>query len=560
MSVKNWETMSDDELFRDIDTQLSCETDPLDGLVEATKENIGAPFRPEVLAALADLKSADHAAFETTRAALKAAGARVGELDRALAGSDRKTSIADRLVELVSDAKLFCTPDGEAYADVIIAAHRETHAVDSMAFRRYLTALFYEETGSAPNNEAMQTALATVAARAAHDGHVRKVYVRVASADGALFIDLVDDKWRAVEVTADRWRIVESPPVRFRRAAGALPLPEPLRGGSLDALRALINVTDADFPLVIAWLEAALGTQGPYPVLAVSGEQGTAKSSFCRTMRGLVDPNAAPLRNLPRDERDLFIGAQNGHVQAFDNVSTLSIWLSDAICRLATGGGYVTRKLYTNGEEYLIDAMRPVILNGITDVADRGDLASRSLVLTLQPIPEDARRTEEELRVAVDAGLPGIFGALLDAMSEGLQRLPTVVLDGLPRMADFARWGAACDPSGRFTAAYAANCEQAARMTLEADPVATALRSFMSTSGTYTGVVGGLWSGTHKELLEKLGIYAGDFRHARTWPATPRALRGALRRAAPGLRAAGVRIAFGEHGREGSKITVKVER
>ena len=148
-----------------------------------------------------------------------------------------------------------------------------------------------------------------------------------------------------------------------------------------------------DFVLVVAWALACLRNRGPYPVIVLSGEQGSAKSTFSAILRALLDPNTAPLRALPREDRDLFIAASNGHVLTFDNVSGLPAWISDTLCRLATGGGFAVRQLYTDQDEVLFDAARPVILNGIEDIVTRPDLADRAVFLTLEPIPEERRRT-----------------------------------------------------------------------------------------------------------------------------------------------------------------------
>jgi hypothetical protein len=176
------------------------------------------------------------------------------------------------------------------------------------------------------------------------------------------------------------------------------PLPMPVPGGSVDMLRAFLNVhSDTDFVLVVAWILAVLRDRGPYPVLVLSGEQCSAKSSFSSILRALLDPNTAPLRALPREDRDLFIAATNAHVLAFDNVSGLPAWMSDTLCRLATGGGFAVRQLYTDQDEVLFEACRPVILNGIEEFVTRPDLADRALILTLDPIPEERRRPEAEL-------------------------------------------------------------------------------------------------------------------------------------------------------------------
>ena len=179
-----------------------------------------------------------------------------------------------------------------------------------------------------------------VEAKAHFDAPERPVYIRVGGIDGSLYLDLGDETWRAIEITTTGWRVVENPPVRFRRAAGMQPLPVPAPGGSAETLRSFLNVqSDTDFVLVVAWALAVLRNRGRYPVIVLSGEQGSAKSTFSAILRSLLDPNTAPLRALPREDRDLFIAANNGHVLAFDNVSGLPPWISDTLCRLTTGGG-----------------------------------------------------------------------------------------------------------------------------------------------------------------------------------------------------------------------------
>ena len=253
-------------------------------------------------------------------------------------------------------------------------------------------------------------------------------------------------------------------------------------------MRSFLNVqSDADFVLVVAWALACLRNRGPYPVIVLSGEQGSAKSTFSAILRALLDPNTAPLRALPREDRDLFIAASNGHVLAFDNVSGLPAWISDTLCRLATGGGFAVRQLYTDQDEVLFDAARPVILNGIEDIVTRPDLADRAVFLTLEPIPEERRRPEAELWAAFEAERPRILGVLLDAVVEGLKRLPETQLPKLPRMADFALWATACEtalwPAGTFWSAYCGNLDEAVEGVIDADPVAAAVRAMMSADG-----------------------------------------------------------------------------
>lgn len=526
--------------------------DPLEGLVEKTTTDPGSPFEPDVLESLSALEKDDRAAFEALRAQLKKAGCRVTALDEAIikesGGSDgRGPSQADILISFAKEIDLFHSPDGAAYADLVVNNHRETWPIRTKGFRRWLTRRFFEATGGAPSSEALQSALNVIEAKAHFDAPEIIVNVRVGGLGDRLYLDLGDDSWRAVEIDATGWRVIDKPPVRFRRAPGMQALPVPISGGSVHALRDFLNVkSDADFVLVVTWALAVLRNRGPYPVLVLSGEQGSAKSTFSAVLRSLLDPNTAPLRALPREDRDLFIAANNGHLLVFDNVSGLPAWISDTLCRLATGGGFAIRQLYSDHDEVLFDAARPVILNGIEEIVTRPDLADRAVFLTLEPIPEENRRPEAELWAAFYAERPRLLGVLLDAVVEGIKRLPDTRLEKLPRMADFALWATACEtslwPAGTFWSAYCGNRDEAVEGVIDADPIATAIRAVM--------VSRTVWTGTASNLLGVLGEVVGERGvKSKNWPDSPRALSGRLRRAATFLRKIGIEISFAREGR-----------
>jgi hypothetical protein len=550
--LKSEAILKADQLIADAIEGAEEFPDPLTGLAEKTAADPGAPFMPKALEALAALKSDNRAAFEGMRSQLKKAGCRVTALDDAIAeesgdASGRGPTQADILIGLAQTAELFHTADGAGFADLDIKGHRETWPIHGKGFRRWLARRFFEETGGAPSSEALQSALNVIEAKAHFDAPEQQIHIRVGELDGRLYLDLGDDIWRAVEIDVTGWRVIENPPVRFRRASGMKAMPIPVCGGSIETLRTYLNVqTDADFVLVVAWALASLRNRGPYPVIVLSGEQGSAKSTFSAILRALLDPNTAPLRALPREDRDLFIAASNGHVLAFDNVSGLPAWISDTVCRLATGGGFAVRQLYSDQDEVLFDAARPVIMNGIEDIVTRPDLADRAVFLTLEPIPEERRRSEQELWAAFEAERPRILGVLLDAVAKGLAELPRTRLDKLPRMADFALWATACEtalwPSGTFWSAYCGNRDEAVEGVIEADPIAAAVCAVMTTRTE--------WTGTASELLGTLAELAGErVAKAKTWPDSPRALGGRLRRAATFLRKIGIDIGFEREGR-----------
>ena len=221
---------------------------------------------------------------------------------------------------------------------------------------------YFQREGKIPGPQVLQGAMGILEGEALFAEPEQAVFLRLAQHEEAIYLDLAHALWEVVEVTATGWRVLQRSPMKFLRRPGMLPLPCPEAGGSLADLRSFINVSnDVDWRIVVAWLVAALRPCGPYPVLTLHGEQGAAKSTLARLLRALVDPDQAPLRAEPRGVRDLMVAAANAWMLAFDNLSHLPPWLSDALCRLATGGGFGTRALFTNQEEALFDAQRPVV-------------------------------------------------------------------------------------------------------------------------------------------------------------------------------------------------------
>jgi energy-coupling factor transporter ATP-binding protein EcfA2 len=327
------------------------------------------------------------------------------------------------------------------------------------------------------------------------------------------------------------------------------PLATPQTGGDLTELAAMLNVETGsrDWKLIVAWLLQALRGTGPYPVLTLTGGQGSGKSTAAKMLRALLDPNVSPLRSLSRDERDLFIAAMNGWALAFDNISGLSQWLSDALCKLSTGGGLSVRELYSDAEETLLDAMRPVVLNGITDFIDKQDLVDRAVQVRLPAIPKGDRKPERELWAGFAEAQPRILGALLDVVSAGLQRLPNTTLTELPRLADFALWATACEvplgwQPGSFVIAYQDAQDDLIKDALEAEPVAAALTQLAHE--ILPGLPKNEWEGTAAELLDELTTrtYPEGKRPPKGWPGAPRVLSQTLKRISPALLAQGLGV------------------
>ena len=393
-------------------------------------------------------------------------------------------SNASRLIALTlrSGIEFFHDPEQHGWASVQVDEHWENYPLRSRAFYLFLLRIFYRDTGESPGGRAIRAVLEIFEARALFDGPECQVHLRVAQHDSKLYLDLCDQAWRAVEIDTEGWRIVNRPAPKFRRSRGSQPLPEPQRGGSLEELRRFLNVDVNGWVLIRAFLVSALRPALPCPILVAKGEQGSGKSTACRVISSLIDPRTSALRGAPREVRDLVAAARNSWLVCFDNLSHLPQDLADAACRLATGGGFGGRELYSDYDEAVFDATRPLVFNAIPDLgATRPDFLDRSLIIDFHDIKPEARRDERQFWREFEAARPGILGALLDAVALGLSKLPALALGPLPRMADFASWASACEGGlgvdhGDFLKAYEANRADARDLALESSPLYEPLR------------------------------------------------------------------------------------
>ena len=435
------------------------------------------------------------------------------------------------LISLAETAELFHAPDGQTYATIRLENHCETHAIHRKGFRQFLTREFYKARGSAPGSQSMQDALGFLDARARFDGPEISTYLRIGESEGAVFVDLGDESWRVVRITAQGWEIRSNGGCKFRRAPAMRPLPTPIRGGQIRNLRPFLNVAaTSDFHLAVGALFAAFNPRGPYPIVNYQGEQGSAKTTTARVCRELCDPSVIPVRTMPRDERDLHIAASNSWMLTFDNVSRVSPMMSDALCRLSTGGGFATRQLHTDQDEVLIDVTRPVALTGIEDLMERDDLRDRSVILTLPPISDRERRDERTFWAAFHQQRAHLLGALFDGVARAMRDLGKASLAELPRMADLARWVTAGETSfgwspGTFLRAYREHGKVAARELLAGDRFAVAITENVQE-----------FCGTSAQLLEILNGFVVRKDRGPDWPMNPRATSGRLRRLAPALK------------------------
>jgi len=390
------------------------------------------------------------------------------------------------LLRLAASARFFRSAGGRLYAQVPVARRREIHGLTSAAFREWLSRGYWRDCLELPPDWAIRCVLDALEAIARFEDGTPSTFIRVGhdgkdQGNGSLsYLDRGDPSGHAIEIGSDGWSLVDRPPVHFRRPEGLLPLPMPCRDASIDLLRPYVNLTEPDFRLLIAWLAAALRPVGPYPILVLYGEQGSAKSTLAKIVRLLIDPQACPFSAEPKNSRDMMVAAVNGWLLAYDNISVIPGWLADSVCRLVFGAGFGARALFSNDECRVIHAQRPVILNGTEGFVRRGDMVDRTVIVHLPPIAPTCRRAEHEFWSSFQADYPRILGAVLDAVVGGLRQLPPVRQPEWPRRVDYARWGEAVGLAlgwapETFLSTYKAKRQQWTVTTLEDSAVGNAL-------------------------------------------------------------------------------------
>jgi hypothetical protein len=432
--------------------------------------------------------------------------------------------------------KVWRSPDGSLYADISVGQSHKTVPIEAKGlFIAWLRAVFTNLTkGSIARIKMLEEVVAEFQARALMADNVVTPHLRIAGDDNVIYVDQGGDRPSYVKITPQGWTLERESPYRFVRNKGYLALPDPVAGPPLPSvLGEFIPCKNAeDMAMVVAWLVGAMKPEGPYPILTVSGEQGSTKSTALRVLKRILDPGARELRTPPENERDYVAAIKNTYVVGFDNVSVIKHWFSDAMCRVATGTSAVGgRKLYTDDDEASFTACRPQMVNGIPDFVERGDFIDRCIHINL--VQPKEYLDDDTFWRKFNAALPTILGGLYDAASRALRDQAAVVLDYKPRMINFAKWIAAAEPAmdfpkGFILKAYKGNRAVATDKMMEFTPLALAIYAFLEKEMCYHG--------TYQELYARLATWT----EPKNMPKSAYGLAVELRRLGPALRESGV--------------------
>jgi len=468
---------------------------------------------------------------------------------------DKRPSKFKILVGLLEkiDVQFFPDQFGSPWACLQISDHHENVRIKSSRFVTFLIKLFYDATGEGCGRETIKQVQDLCAARALFGGQTRPLSYRSAWQRDRILIDLGTDDWSALDVSADGWKIVTPQCPPFRRFAHMQPLPRPEPGGHVQDILSVLPITEEDSKILVCiWLASILIPDIPRPGIVLAGLQGAGKTFATETLRTLVDPSRTLTLSMSKDATEMIQLLDHHYLPCFDNIDGLPRWASDVLCRAVTGAGFSKRELFSDDDDFSYSFHRPFVLNGISVSASRPDLLDRSLIVELDRITGDRRRSRKKLLDDLARLQPKILHAILDALVTAMARKPDVNLEELPRLADWAEWAVCLAESigismDVFLGALERNTQRQHSEVNNSEPTAVAVIDFMSTHLE--------WRGTPSQLYDELSTVAEELKLTRekAWPKAPNSLSRKLKAVSHNLLAAGIEIRDDREGKKGTR-------
>lgn len=452
-------------------------------------------------------------------------------------GKPAAPSPTEAAFRIESKVSFWRADDGTTYATYKIRDSWQTWPVESPQFESFVRDEHIKIRGGLATPTVFTMIMDHLRSRAAASA-VKTAAVRVKRVGDTVYFNMCDDKWRCIKVTAEGWEMLYRipPEVPLIRAQRSAPYPEPVRGGKLEELRDLMNVgeDEANWKLLCGFLLAAMRDAREYPVLVLSGQQGSAKTTISNMMIGLIDPANDSAGSIPEREEDLAVTARSRHILAFDNISKISAAMSDTICKVATGLTINKRRLYTDTGVNSYTVFRPVVLNGIPDLVDWDDMGRRMISVYLGQIPPDRRLSADQIMDRFNRAAGRIFGGLLDALVVALRNEKVTIVDNVDGLIGVAQWVESAAPAlnwkrGCFIDTYNENRENTAGSILDGDSFAQFLEDFIEHQP------GKKFQGTFEEFKRKTYGIRSDYNTMPWWPKDAKRMIDKLRRIAPAL-------------------------
>ncbi len=526
-------------------------------ILQKSTEDPGAVFEPCALEAMGYLSKNNKPEFMRWRAKFKKIkDVSVCEIDKSIGGDpsgDDEKNRADNIIKFLKKKATFCHDSEEnSFMIVNMDTHEELYPIGSRTSNKKIQHMVYTELEESIAEQTLKTVNGALACFGLFDGQEEAIFLRAGRDENSYFVDLCDDTWRVVQIDQFGWQILNRSPVRFRRTQTMQPIPEPGRKADLSALWKYINIPESDQIFVLAFILECWRPDTQKPILELTGLQGSGKSNIAEILRDLIDPNSVNLRARPKAIEDIFVSATNNWLVNYNNLSHISRGAQDALCVLATGGGYAGRQLYTNLEEVSVNVLRPVILNGISQLATAQDLIDRLIHIDVPELQKFI--PDKKLKKMYGQDKPKILAGLFDLFSLALKTLPTLEFEKLPRMADFAILGESVSQvlggePGEFITKY--NLRRAAMLmsSLDCSSVGSAILNYFNCENK---PIEKMYVRDILKLLERFKA-SGEI-----WVKSAKGLADQLRRIKPGLKEAGINVLFHKRNSKGVRVSIKL--
>lgn len=473
------------------------------------------------------------------------------EKDKNELGLEKQTQ-ADQIVEIVLDgATLLLNQFNEVYI-AFSSAPFVAYKIDSERIKKELHFLYWSKNHKTVKSESVNNAIATLEGVATENNNRQYIYNRVAKVGNTIYYDLINQN-QIVKITSQGWSLETTCPVYFTRYSHQKPQIVPESGGKITDLFQFLNLkNDQSKILISTYLPTCLITDIPRVALILHGDHGSAKSSCLKLLRSILDPSELSLLTPPTYANDIVQIASHHYVIYFDNLSELSQQLSDTLCRLVTGEGFAKRKLYSDNDDIIYSFKSVIGFNGINLVATRADLLDRSLIISLDRISDEERKSEAEIFGRFEIIKPKLLGATFDAVSTMLRTEPTLIFSKKPRMADYYCFATAAAIALGYSRqelddAFSQNTVEQNVEAIDASPTAQAIMEFIKDKTD--------WSGGSAALYGLLTEIADNLKLKNNFPKSPNWLWRRIREVRTNLLAQGLKIDKSETA-QGSIVTI----
>ena len=322
---------------------------------------------------------------------------------------------------------------------------KEIKGVKSIDFRNHLTKKYFSVTHDMAPRQTIDTLLDYLPYALSNEDNLEQktLWTRVGMADDRFYYDFTNKDWDICEIDKNGWRVKKQDKPIFRRNNGQNSQCFPEDDNCFNEIFDLVNIRQEDQMLFAVTVISYFIPSIAHPVLMFTGVPGVSKTTTHSIVKSLIDPTVVMQQRLPKEEENLLIQWRSQYVLFYDNVSTLSPQMSDAFCRGVTGAGASARKLYTDFDEIYYNLRRCFLINGIDQPGTKPDLLQRTVLIELEQIKDDKRKTEKEIMDKLELLKPRLLGSIFNAVARAMSIQPSIKLSTLPRLADFAIWGEA---------------------------------------------------------------------------------------------------------------------